>query len=146
MTSTFDGFNYTVRLDKGERLREALEQFFATYPQLDGASVAAVGGAQEMTLGFYDLEAQEYQWHTFMELYEITSLQGTIALDESGKLMYHLHGTFAGRNYQVVGGHVKDLIVGGTCELFVHRTYQPLRRKHDETTGLQLLDLHDERA
>jgi predicted DNA-binding protein with PD1-like motif len=140
MVSTFDGYNYVVRLDRGEKLSQAMEQFFDGN-DLEGASVTAVGGAEQIELGFYDLETKEYLWKTFPDLYEITGLLGTIALDEQGKLMYHLHGTFAGRDYQVVGGHVKDFVVGGTCELFIHRTYQPLRRKTDDTTGLKLLDL-----
>jgi hypothetical protein len=140
MVSTFDGYNYTVRLNRGEKLSGAMEQFFANN-ELEGASVTAVGGARQLELGFYDLDAKEYLWKTFPDLYEITGLLGTIALDEQGKLMYHLHGTFAGRNYQVVGGHVKDFVVGGTCELFIHRTYQPLRRTIDAETGLKLLDL-----
>jgi predicted DNA-binding protein with PD1-like motif len=140
MVSTFDGYNYIVRLDRGEKLSQAMEQFFDGN-ELEGASVTAVGGAEQIELGFYDLETKEYLWKTFPDLYEITGLLGTIALDEQGKLMYHLHGTFAGRDYQVVGGHVKDFVVGGTCELFIHRTYQPLRRKTDGTTGLKLLDL-----
>jgi predicted DNA-binding protein with PD1-like motif len=74
-------------------------------------------------------------------MYEITSLLGTIALDEQGEPMFHLHGTFSDRDYRVVGGHVKDFVVGGTCELFIHVTYKPLSRKHDEQTGLKLLDL-----
>ena len=140
MISAFDGYNYTVRLDRGEKLSEAMEKFFAEN-DLEGASVTAVGGAERLELGFYDLERKEYVWKTFPALYEITGLLGTIALGEQGELMYHLHGTFAGRDYQVVGGHVKDFVVGGTCELFIHRTYQPLKRKADEDTGLKLLDL-----
>jgi predicted DNA-binding protein with PD1-like motif len=145
MISKFDGYNYIVRLQRGEKFSEAMEQFFATN-DLEGASVAAVGGAEQLQLGFYDLDAKEYLWKTFPNLYEITSLLGTIALGEDGKLMFHLHGTFADREYQVVGGHVKDFVVGATCELFIHRTYQPLQRKHDDETGLSLLDLEDERA
>lgn len=145
MISTFDGYNYTVRLDRGEKLSEAMEAFFAAN-DLNGASVTAVGGAEQLQLGFYDLDTKQYLWKTFPDVYEITSLLGTVALDEEDKLMFHLHGTFAGRDYQVVGGHVKDFVVGGTCELFVHRTYKPLRRKQDDATGLKLLDLPDERS
>lgn len=140
MVSIFDSYNYTVRLDRGERLSEAMEEFLASN-ELEGASVTAVGGAEHLELGFYDLNARQYLWKTFPNLYEITSLLGTIALDERGKPMLHLHGTFAGRDYQVIGGHVQDFVVGGTCELFVHRTYQPLKRRPDDATGLKLLDL-----
>ncbi len=142
MVSAYDGYNYTVRLDRGERLSEAMDQLFAeSDTQLIGASVNGVGAAEQLTLGFYDLEKKEYIWHDFASMYEITGLQGTIARDEHDKLMFHLHGTFSDRDYQVVGGHVKDFVVGGTCELFIHVTYQPLARKLDEQIGLKLLDL-----
>lgn len=142
MVSLFDGYNYTVRLGRGERLSEAFEQFFAeSETQILGASVSGVGAAEQLTLGFYDLETKEYAWREFGSLYEITGLHGTIARDEHDNLMFHLHGTFSDREYQVIGGHVKDFVVGGTCELFIHTTYQPLKRKFDEQTGLKLLDL-----
>jgi len=140
MVSTFDGYNYILRLDHGEKLSVALNEFLAS-SDLDGASVTAIGGAERLELGYYDLGAKKYSWQTFPDLYEITGLLGTIALDETGKPMFHLHGTFAGPDYQVIGGHVKDFVVGATCELFVHRTYQPLRRVQDDETGLKLLDL-----
>ncbi|HUS25808.1 MAG TPA: PPC domain-containing DNA-binding protein [Nevskiaceae bacterium] len=140
MIHTFDGFNYVIRLDKGERLATALEQFFAA-AKPEGAWVSGVGGVLEVILGFYDLDKKEYHWQTFKGLREIASLQGNIALDEQGKLMFHLHGVFANEKYQTVGGHVKDLVAGGTVELFVHRTYQPLHRKMDDGVGLPILDL-----
>ena len=142
MTSSFDGYNHIIRLERGERLSEAMDQFLADSSiEIQGAALSGVGAAEQLELGFYDLTAKEYQWKSFPDLYEITSLTGTIALDEHGVPMYHLHGTFSDGDYQVIGGHVKDLVVGGTCELFVHTTYRPLRRKHDDDTGLKLLDL-----
>jgi predicted DNA-binding protein with PD1-like motif len=141
MVYTFDEYNYVIKLSKGERLAEALETFIAAEPELTGAWVSGLGGALEMTIGFYDLDAQAYQWRTFEGLYEITALTGNLALDEEGKLMPHLHGTFADRHYQIVGGHVKDLVTAATVELFVHRTWKPLKRKMDSGTGLQTLDL-----
>lgn len=140
MTFLFDDYNYIVRLERGERLSEALNDFMAQ-ADLPGAAVSGVGAATEVTLGFYDLDAQEYRWKTIAHAYEIVSLTGTIAMDEQGKPMYHLHGSFGDQGYQVVGGHVKDLVVGGTCELFIHRTFKPLSRVHDASTGLNLLDI-----
>ncbi len=141
MVYTFDEYNYVIKLSKGERLAEALETFIAAEPELTGAWVSGLGGALEMTIGFYDLDAKAYQWRTFEGLYEIAALTGNLALDEEGKLMPHLHGTFADKQYQVVGGHVKDLVAAATVELFVHRTWKPLKRKMDPGIGLQTLDL-----
>ncbi|MEK7152758.1 MAG: PPC domain-containing DNA-binding protein [Patescibacteria group bacterium] len=140
MTHSFDGFNYLIKLNKGERLSEAIEQFIQE-TKVEGAWVSGVGAALEATLGFYDLDAKAYQWQTFGELREIVSLSGNLAFDEQGKMMYHLHGVLSDRQYQTVGGHIRDLVAGGTVELFVHRAYQPMKRKLDPAVGLQTLDL-----
>jgi predicted DNA-binding protein with PD1-like motif len=141
MTYTFDGYNYVIKLVKGERLAAALQAFLQAEPKLEGAWIMGLGGAQEMTLGFYDLETKTYQWQTFTGLYELTGLSGNLASDEQGKLMFHLHGTFADKDFKAIGGHIKDLTVAATVELFVHRTQQPLKRKTDPQVGLQTLDL-----
>lgn len=140
MVYLFDGFNDFIRLSTGERLHAALAEFVRA-TKIQGAWVSGLGAASQVELGFYDLRAKTYQWRTFDGAYEITSLQGSIALDEQGKPVFHLHGTFADNAYQTIGGHVRDLVVGGTCELFAHRSYQPLRRARDEASGLNLLQL-----
>lgn len=140
MRYTFDGYNYLIRLDKGERLKPALDQFMAE-TSIDGAWVHIIGAATEVTLGFYELEAKEYHWQTFSGLREITGIQGNLAADESGNMMFHLHGTLSDESFQVIGGHVKDLTAGGTVEIFVHRAYKPIHRKTDEDVGLQVLDV-----
>ncbi|HSE29375.1 MAG TPA: PPC domain-containing DNA-binding protein [Candidatus Saccharimonadales bacterium] len=141
MTYKYDGFNYVIRLNKDERLSEALKEFLQK-TEVDGAWILGIGGAQEATLGFYSLKTKQYNWRTFSDLMEVTSLQGNIAVDEDGEPVFHMHGTFAGEDFNSFGGHVKDLIVGGTLEIFVHRTDDmPLSRKHDTEVGLDLLDL-----
>lgn len=140
MIYNFDGFNYLIRLDKGERLKECVERFVHE-TKLEGAWVNGLGAATEATLGFYDLDKKEYLWQTFEGLREVLSLTGNIAFDEKGELVLHLHGVLGDRQYNTVGGHVKDLVAGATLELFVHRAYQPTKRRHDEATGLPLLDL-----
>jgi uncharacterized protein len=125
MTHSFDGFNYLIKLNKGERLSEVIEQFVRE-TKIEGAWVSGVGGALEATLGFYDLDSKEYQWQTFDGLREVVSLSGNLAFNEEGKIMYHLHSVLSDRQFQTVGGHVKDLVAGATLELFVHRSYQPM--------------------
>ena|SRR5260221_32978 len=140
MIHSFDGYNYLIRLQKGERLSTALEQFI-TETKIDGAWLSGVGGASEITLGFFNLSSKDYKWRTFGQTMEIASLAGNLASDDTGKMMFHLHGVFADDEYQTVGGHVKDFVAAATVELFVHRSYKPMRRTLDGETGLQLLDL-----
>ncbi len=140
MTYSFDGHNYVIRLVVGERLRPSLEQFFAE-TNLEGAWVSGLGGASNITLGFYDLGSQEYSWQTVEDLHEITTLTGNFAKNEAGQVVFHLHGTFADKQYQAIGGHIKDLTAGATVELFVHCTGKPLMRATDPEVGLQVLQL-----
>ncbi len=140
MTHSFDGYNYLIRLDMGERLSDGLEKFIAE-SKIEGGWISGVGAACEVAIGFYELNAKDYKWRTFGRTMEIASLNGNFAYDEQGKVMWHLHGVFADEEYQTVGGHVKDFVAGATVELFVHQSYKPMNRKHDDTTGLKTLDL-----
>lgn len=141
MTHSFDGYNDVIRLQRSERLSEALEQFIAE-TKLPGAWLSGLGAASNVELGFFNLSSDEYKWRTFGNMMEVVSLTGNLAYDDTGKMMFHLHGVFADDEYQAIGGHVKDLVAGATLELFAHRTYQPLLRARDEETGLQLLQLN----
>ncbi len=140
MKYSFDGFNYLMRLDEGEKLGEALEKF-AQETKIEGAWVSGLGGAQRATLGFYDLDKKEYDWRDFTDLREVASLTGNLARDEKGDLVFHLHVVLGDREFNTVAGHLKDLTAGATLELFIHRAYQPTKRKMDERVGLKTLDL-----
>jgi hypothetical protein len=140
MTYSFDGYNHLIRLEKGEKLSVVLEQFMAD-AKVEGAWLNGLGAASNVELGFFNLSSKEYKWRTFGHMMEVVALTGNLAVDDAGKSMFHIHGLFADDEYQTVGGHVRDLTVGATLELFIHASYQPLRRMLDEPTGLQLLHL-----
>jgi uncharacterized protein len=140
MTYSFDGFNYLIRLNKGERLSKVIDQF-AGETKIEGAWVSGLGAALEATVGFYDLHKKEYHWQTLEGLRELVSLSGNLAFNEQGKMIFHFHAVLSDRQFQTVGGHLKDLVAGATVELFVHRSYQPVKRKADPDVGLQTLDL-----
>ncbi len=140
MKYSFDGFNYLMRLDKGERLSDALEKF-GLETNIEGGWVSGLGGAGTATLGFFDLDKKEYDWRDYEDLREVVSLTGNLARDEKGQFVFHLHAVLGDRDFNTVGGHLKDLTAGATLELFIHRAYQPTKRKTDESLGLKTLDL-----
>ena len=140
MTYSYDGWNYSIVLKRGEELISCLQDFIAE-TDVKAGWVSVIGGATEFELGFYDLEKKTYEWREFEGLAEITSLQGNISRDEHGKPFLHLHGTLSDETFQTVGGHVKRLVVGGTCEIFIHEFRQPMERQFDEETGLRTIKL-----
>lgn len=129
-----------VRLQKGEQLIASLTKLVET-ENIPSCWVSIIGGASIVTLKFYDLEKKEYLSKRFDEDLEITGIQGNLAWVD-GKPTFHLHGTFSKRDFTAFGGHVEDLTVAGTCEVFLHKWYAGnLTRSKDNEVGLNLLDL-----
>jgi uncharacterized protein len=140
MKYKLDGYNWLVRLDRGEKLIANLSKLVKEQ-NINSAWISGLGAAQESELGFYDLDNKKYIYRTFDKLLEITSLQGNIAWKDS-ELVIHIHGTFSDQDMRAYGGHVKELIVGGTCEILLHRWYgDKLKRKLNDQTGLNEIQL-----
>ena len=125
-------------LNRGEELHAKLQEF-AREHELKGAWVQGLGGSGAMTLGYYNLTEREYEWREFSEPMEILSLQGNLAWVD-GEPFWHIHGSFGGCDFASVGGHVKEMTVGLTCELLITPLDTPLTRTFDDETGLKLLD------
>lgn len=141
MKYRYDGYAWVLRLEKGEKLMACLNELIAQ-EKVESAWISGLGGVLSAEIGFYNLPAQTYDWRQFDELMEITALQGNIAVDEAGKPVIHLHGTFGRSDMSAIGGHVKDFEVAGTCEVFVYRWQaEKLIRRRDDEVGLSLLDL-----
>ncbi len=140
MTLQHDGYNWIVRLNKGEKLIEQLTNLVKE-EKIPSCWISGLGGAESAKLGFYDLGTKKYNWQTIREPLEILSLQGNIAW-QNGELVLHIHGALSRADMQAIGGHVKELTVSGTCEVYLHKWYgDDLQRKKDDQTGLGLLDL-----
>ncbi len=141
MTYTFDEYNYTLKFEKGEEFVGLLEDFVKEH-SIKGGWVVGLGGLSSATLGFYDLNAQEYAWTKFDEPLELANLTGNIAWSDS-KPALHLHATISDASLHASAGHLKEAAVAGTVEVFIHRWLdnKGLVRAKDSETGLNLFDL-----
>lgn len=128
-------------LERGEELHESLARF-ASENNLTAAWLAGIGGASSVELGFYDLALRDYSWRTLDETLEIVSLTGNLSIVD-GKPFWHIHGVFSNKDYQALGGHVRSMTVGLTCELHITPLNIALTRNLDSTTGLKLLEPAD---
>jgi uncharacterized protein len=70
-----------------------------------------------------------------------TGSEPTNGLRRPGEPILHMHATLSDETMQAYGGHIKELQVGATCEILLHRWYdsQGLKRAKDSETGLKLL-------
>lgn len=135
-----DGYNYIVRLERGEELIATLTNLVED-ENIPTCWIGGLGACSKVKLGFYDIDRQEYNWQIFDEPMEVLALSGNISwLD--GKPTLHIHGSFSKRDFSSVGGHVKSLIVNGTCEIFLHKWDSgKITRSLNSAVGLNLLDL-----
>ena len=130
------GNTWTVRLDLGEDIIAQLKKLCEDEGIRLGR-VEAIGATDRAVIGVYDLEKKEYYPDEINEFMEITSLNGNItAMD--GKPYIHLHATLADQRHAVHGGHVVEMRVGATCEMFITVPEGEISRTRDEALGINL--------
>jgi uncharacterized protein len=126
-----------LRFDKGgDVIKELIK--FSKKQNITTAHFTGLGACGSVTLSYYDLENKKYLDKTFDEDLEIVSLTGNVAKLKK-ETVIHAHGVFSDRNYQTVGGHVKELIVSATCEVHLTVLKGKMEREYDKKTGLNLL-------
>ena len=133
------GNTYMIRIDPGEEIVENLKKF-CEEEQIRLARVEAIGATDHAVIGVYDLGKKEYYPETINEFMEITSLNGNIT-EMHGKPYVHLHATLADQRHGLHGGHVLEMQVGATCEMFVTVLDGEVKRQKDEELGINLWTL-----
>ena len=125
-----------LRIDLGEDIVESLKKLCEDEQILLGR-VEAIGATDHAVIGVYDLAKKEYYPETIDEFMEIASLNGSVtAMD--GKPYIHLHATLADQHHVIHGGHVLEMRVGATCEMFVTVFEGEVKRRKDEGLGINL--------
>ena len=133
------GNTWTVRLDLGEDIIARLKKLCEDEGIRLGR-VEAIGATDRAVIGVYDLEKKEYYPEEISEFMEITSLNGNITTMD-GKPYIHLHATLADQQHILHGGHVLEMRVGATCEMFVTVLDGEVKRQKDEALGINLWTL-----
>jgi predicted DNA-binding protein with PD1-like motif len=108
---------------------------------LGASQLTAVGAFEAATLGYFDRERREYRRIPVGEQVEVLSLVGDIALAD-GEPQVHAHVVLGRADGSTVGGHLLEGRVWPTLEVIVTELPAALRKRHDEQTGLALIDLN----
>lgn len=130
--------SYVIRLEKDEEIIESLEKFCKSNA-VKSANLWAIGAVLWAELGFYHLDKKEYSFKKLNSPLEIASLIGNVS-QADGKPFLHIHAVFADENFNCIGGHLKEAMVGATCEVHLVDFEKNIERKYDSETGLKLLD------
>lgn len=130
------GNTYIVRIDRGEEIVGSLKKL-CEEELIRLGRVEAIGATDSAVVGVYDLEKKEYYPEKISGFMEILSLNGSIT-SMDGKPYIHLHAVLADQNHVIHGGHVIEMKVGATCEMFVTVLDGTVKRQRDETLGINL--------
>lgn len=126
--------------DSGDDVLEGLNAV-ARDERLSAAAVTAVGAVQSATLGWYDLDAQEYVPIEVEEQAEVLSLVGDVARGPDGGPAVHVHAVLGLRDGSTRGGHLLQAVVRPTLEVVLTETPARLAKTYRPEVGLALIDL-----
>ncbi|MGH7724782.1 MAG: PPC domain-containing DNA-binding protein [Candidatus Eiseniibacteriota bacterium] len=132
---------FVVRFAKGDDIVAGLLDLART-KRIESAWVNALGAAEDVELGYYDLPNRTYVRQVFHGDWEITALVGNLAWAGADPIL-HAHVTLGGKDFATRGGHLFAARAGATCEVMVLDLGVPLVRARDEAIGLSLLSLKD---
>jgi len=131
--------NWLLRFELGDNLNEQIV-VWANSNNVKSGFFHGLGGAIQVTLGFYSLAERQYHFIDIEEPLEIVSLHGNLS-QKDGNLKIHAHGTVADSSFKTKGGHIKNMVTGPTLELLVTPFSQILQRRPDDEIGLDLLEI-----
>lgn len=138
MQFTKSNSRYIIRLIRGEPIIETLSDF-CLKEKIGTGGLWAIGAVLSAEIGFYHLDKKDYNFKKFDSPHEIASMIGNIAIIDD-KPFLHVHTVLANENFACIGGHLKEAVVGATCEVYLTNLEIQLERKLDEEIGLKLLD------
>ena len=111
---------YVLRLDIGQEICSEIKKL-CIENGIQGGYVQGIGFADNIKIGTYNTEKQDYNRLSVNEGCEITSLCGNITT-KGEDLIVHLHANFSKENGEIVGGHLFEATVALTAEIFICKT------------------------
>ena len=103
------------------------------------AEISALGAADYAEVGVYHLAEKRFLPRTLEGEMEICALTGSVTR-RGTELYLHLHGSLADADGNVYGGHVNEIRVSATAEIFIHLLPGEVNRRLEEESGIFLMD------
>ena len=133
------GNAYVIRLDRGEEIVSGILEF-CRKNKIKLGYFSGIGAVDKAELAHYSVESKKYSNKAIEEPLEITNLAGNITT-MNGEVYLHCHITLSDVNMDAIGGHLKEGIVGATCEIVLVELDGVIDRKYDDAIGLNLMNL-----
>lgn len=128
---------YAVIFETGDEVATGLDAF-AREHQLRASHFTAIGGFQDVTLGYFDWEKKDYRPIPILEQVEVLSLIGDIATDRDTPKV-HAHVIIAKSDGTAHGGHLLSAHVRPTLEVIITESAGELQKSYDPLSKLDLI-------
>ncbi len=128
-----------VRLDRGDEVMSSFLKIIKD-ENLKGGFITAIGAADIVEVGLYEVEKQQYLSKRFEGDFEIISCVGNVSRKD-GEPYLHLHMSFGDKDFNVYGGHLSYCHISGTFEGVIGLTQSEINRKKDLATGLNVFKI-----
>ncbi len=132
------GMHYVLRLDPGDEVVSVVRDFCETQG-IALAKITGIGATNRAEIGLYDTEEQQYVSKEFTGDHEIASLIGNVTLMD-GKPYLHMHAVLGDKMHKAIAGHLTSAVVSATCEIIIEQIEGEAHRKHDDNTGLNIME------
>lgn len=131
---------FSLVFDIGDEVMAGLESF-ARDNDLKGSHFTALGAFEDAVLAYWNWDTREYEKNPVEEQVEVVTLVGNVAMAPEGDARkVHAHCVVGKRDGTALAGHLMEAHVRPTLEVVVTEEPEHLRRRHDEETGLALLE------
>ncbi|WP_255550970.1 DUF296 domain-containing protein [Granulicella sp. dw_53] len=135
---TADEKVYAVVFQKGDEVLSGLTDF-AIQHKVEDAHFTGIGAVSGATLGWLNLGRKVYHAIQVKEQVEVLSMMGDVATF-NGRPVVHTHVVLGKHDGSTVGGHLWEMHVNPTLEVFVTVNSVPLRKRPDEASGMKVID------
>lgn len=129
---------YILVIQRGENIVASLKEFCEKEGVFNGFFYG-IGAVDQVELAHYSVEDKKYSSYKFDEPLEMVSLIGNVFLGPEKELIIHSHASFSRPNGEMVGGHLVEARISGTCEIHFSPINLNLQKQYDEETGLKIL-------
>lgn len=130
---------YVIIMDVGDETIQCLTDF-SQKQNLSACQFTAIGAFSDAKLGYFDFAKKDYLKIDVNEQVEVLVLAGDISFDK-GTQKVHAHVVLGRSDGTTRGGHLLEGRVRPTLEVMLTESPAHLHRKHDDATGLSLIDI-----
>jgi len=141
------GRRYVLVLERGDELMAEVKAF-AEHERLRAAEFTGIGAVASAKLAAFDPDKHEYVDIADPGQAELVSLNGRITLPKDAdaanppdERQLHVHCVLSREDGSTIAGHVFELVVRPTCEVFVAESTEYVARREDLDSGLPVISL-----